>query len=218
MNQIIKKIVIFVKKFFKSEKEKRKNSIKKENDNNYYSPGSKCLIDKYPEYTIKDYYFALTNAEEICKKYFNKNELIMAEMFNFSLKYITKYLYFKSKIKQDPKEKNNDFEKRVIKMFYKEISEKMKLKIQNFYDDLYKIHDNNTQYSNYIHMEFQSLCKLRNYIFYEKKFIMNDLAQQLLLFPMKYLQIVINDYDEFSFPQKAMDLNYSFKIEYNINF
>ena len=141
--------------------------------------------------------------------------LIMAEMFNFSLKYIIKYLYLKSTINKDPKEKKQDFEKRVIKLFYEQISEKMKLKIQNFYDDLYKQYDNNIQYSNYIHMEFQSLCKLRNYIFYDKKFIINDLAQQLLLFPMKYLQIVINDYDEFSFPQKAMDLNYSFKIEYN---
>ena len=213
-----KKDCEFCEKIFKSEKEKRKKAIKKENDNNYYSTESKCLIDKYFEYTIKDYYFALTNAEEICKKNFSENELIMAEMFNFSLKYIIKYLYLKSTINKDPKEKKQDFEKRVIKLFYEQISEKMKLKIQNFYDDLYKQYDNNIQYSNYIHMEFQSLCKLRNYIFYDKKFIINDLAQQLLLFPMKYLQIVINDYDESSFPQKAMELNYSFKIEYNNNF
>ena len=47
---------------------------------------------------------------------------------------------------------------------------------------------------------------------------MNDLAKELLIFPMKYLNIIINDYDEFSFPQKNMNINYSFKIEYNNNF
>ena len=213
-----KKDCDFCENIFKLEKEKRKKALKKEKDNNFYSPGSKCLIDKFYEYTIKDYYFSLTNAKEICKNNLSEIELIMAEMFNFSLKYIIKYLCLKKETKKESKEDEITYEKRVIKLFYEKISGKMKSKIDNFYEDLYKKNFQNLQYSNYIHMEFQSLCKLRNYIFYDKKFIMYDLAQQLLLFPMKYLQIVINDYDEFSFPQKRMALNYSFKLEYNNNF
>ena len=213
-----KKDCDFCEKIFKKEKEKRKKALKEESTNNYYSPESKCLLDKYSDYTIKDYYFALTNGKEICKNYLSKNEFIMAEMFNFSLKYIIKYLYLKSNTKKQLKENDTTYEKRVIRLFYETVAGKMKNKISNFYEDLYNKNYINTQFSNYIHMEFQSLCKLRNYIFYEKKFIMSDLAQQLLIFPMKYLQIVINDYDDSSFPQKDMGLNYSFKLEFNNNF
>ena len=213
-----KKECDFCENIFKQENDKRMNALKKENDNSYYSSSSKCLIDKYSEYTMKDYFFSLTNAKEICEKNFSENEKIMAEMFNFSLKYVIKYLNLKSKTKKDEKEDDNDYEKRVIRLFYEKVSGKMKSKINNFYEDLFIKIDNNSEYTNYVHMEFQSLCKLRNYIFYEKKFIMSDLAQQLLLFPMKYLQIVINDYNEFSFPLKTMDLNYSFKLEYNNDF
>ena len=213
-----KKDCDFCENIFKRESEKKKIALKKENDNSYYSSGSKCLIDKYFEYTMKDYFFSLTNAKKICENNFSEDELIMAEMFNFSLKYIIKYLNLKSKTKKDEKENDKDYVKRVIRLFYEKVSAKMKSKIDYFYEDLFKKNDKNSEYSNYVHMEFQSLCMLRNYIFYEKKFIMSDLAQQLLLFPMKYLQIVINDYDAFSFPLRTMDLNYSFKLEYNNNF
>ena len=213
-----KKDCEFCEKIFKIEREKRKQALKNENNDNYYLSESKCLIDKYPDYTIKDYYFSLTNAKKICNNILSKDELIMAEIFNFSLKYIIKYLHLKREMKEKDKGTN---EKKIIRMFYDKISGKMKLKINNFYEDLYNKNykdnkDNN--YSNYIHMEFQSLCKLRNFIFYEKKFIMSDLAQQLLIFPMKYLQIAINDYKDSFFPLKEMGLNFSFKLEYNNNF
>ena len=96
----------------------------------------------------------------------------------------------------------------------------MKTKIDKFYEDLYKLDDYRQQFTNYVHLEFQSLCRLRSYIFYRNKFNINDLANQLLLFPMKYLQIVINDYDECYFPIKKYSEfnNYSFKINYNNNF
>lgn len=139
-------------------------------------------------------------------------------MFNYSLKHITKYLYLKKTTPKEPNESNENFVKRIIRLFYKKQAEKMKLKIHKFYEEIFKIHNKDKLYSNEKHMEFQSLCKLRSYIFYNNKFIMNDLAKELLIFPMKYLKIVINDYDEFSFPQINMNINYSFKIEYNNNF
>ena len=209
---------LFCENVFKKEKEKRKQELlEKSNNNIYISSESKCLIDKYYKYTTKDYYFALTDGKEIFQNILSKKELVMAEMFNFSLKYINKYLDLKN-VTEKNSDDDSTYEKRVIELFYKQISEKMKLKITNFYETLFKANNKDNQYSNYIHMEFQSLCKLRNYIFYEKKFIMNDLAQQLILFPMKYLHIVINDYDKSFFPQNTMGLNYSFKLEYNNDF
>ena len=209
---------LFCENIFKREKAKREEELLKNGKNNYYIVDSNCLIDQYPEYTIKDYYFALSDGKKIFQNNLNERELIMAEMFNFNLKYINKYMDLKNKTEQNLEENDDDYKKRVIQLFYKQISDKMKAKIGTFYETLFKTNNKDSQYSNYIHMEFQSLCKLRNYIFYEKKFIISDLAQQLLHFPMKYLQIVINDYDKSYFPQDAMELNYSFKLEYNNDF
>lgn len=90
----------------------------------------------------------------------------------------------------------------------------MENKINHFYELLYQKYYKD-QFSNYIQLEFQSLCNLRSYIFYEKKFNIYELTDKLLIFPMKYLQILINDYDESSFPLTKMDWNFTFKLEYN---
>ena len=210
----------FCEKVFKKERERRNKELQKENDNYSYTLGSKCLIDNYLEYTTKDYFFALTNGKGIFENIMSENELVMAEIFNYNLKYINKYLSLKSQTKKTQGEKESSFEKRVINLLYEEVSDKMKKNITQFYESFYIENKNkiDKQYINSTHLQFQSLCKLRNYIFYDKKFIIKDLAQQLLIFPMKYLQIVVNDYDGFSFPQKGMQLDYSFKLEYSNNF
>ena len=82
----------------------------------------------------------------------------------------------------------------------------------------YSRKETNKEIDSDIHLEFQSLCLLRNYIFYEKKFNIQELSNKLLIFPMKYLNIVINNYDESYFPISKMDFSYSFKLEYNNNF
>ena len=68
----------------------------------------------------------------LCENNFSEDELIMAEMFNFSLKYIIKYLNLKSKTKKDEKENDKDYVKRVIRLFYEKVSRKMKSKIDYF--------------------------------------------------------------------------------------
>ena len=209
---------LFCENIFKEEKAKREKNLLNKKKGDYFISNSSCLIDKYHEYTIKDYYFALANGKEIFKKKFLEDELIMAKMFNYNLKYINKYFDLKKETKKNSGEGDNDFIKRVIHLFYQLISDKMNSKIAVFYEELFKTNNKDKQYSNYVHMEFQSLCKLRNFIFYEKKFLITDLAQQLLLFPMKYLQIIINDYDKPYFPLDTVQSNYSFKLEYNSDF
>lgn len=209
---------IFCENIFKGEKAKREKDLLNKKNCDYFISNSSSLIDKYHEYTIKDYYFALANGKEIFEKDFKENELIMVKMFSYNLKYINKYIDLKNNTKKNSGESDNDFIKRVIQLFYEQVWEKMKSKIKAFYEELYKTNNKDKQYSNYVHMEFQSLCKLRNFIFYEKKFLITDLAQQLLLFPMKYLQIIINDYDKPYFPLDTVHSNYSFKLEYNNDF
>ena len=95
-------------------------------------------------------------------------------------------LIFSKMCKKNPK----NFEERIIGEFYEKQSNKMKDNLSKFYDKLH------TKYykEKFIHsslLEFQSLCNLRNYVFYEENFNINDLAEKLLIFPMKYLNIVI---------------------------
>ena len=148
---------LFCENIFKKEQEKREQELLKQSNsksNIYISSESKCLIDKYPKYTIKDYYFALLDGKEIFQNILSKNELVMAEMFNYNLKYLNKYLDLKNET-----EKNLDddetYEKKVIELFYKQTSEKMKIKISNFYEAMFKANNKDNQYSNYIQMEFQ---------------------------------------------------------------
>ena len=69
---------LFCENIFKKEQEKREQELLKQSNsksNIYISSESKCLIDKYPKYTIKDYYFALLDGKEIFQNILSKNEL-----------------------------------------------------------------------------------------------------------------------------------------------
>ena len=211
----------FCEEIFKKEKETRKIQIKKPNESHNFIIDSQCLLDKYINETIKDYYSSLVNGKVIFKNLLNEKEYYLAENFNFSLKYIMKYINFKNYAIKKDNESEELFQDRIISEFYEKEFNKMKGKINNFYEMLFnKLDDNHYKgkFTNYFHLEFQTLCKLRSYIFYKKKFNIFDLAYDLLYFPMKYLKIQINDYDEPCFPMQNMELNYSFKIEYNNNF
>ena len=209
----------FCEKIFTEEKNKRMEKIKAIVEyNNNFMMNSKCLLDnQFMRDTKKDYFSNLVNGQDTFKDSLNEQEYILAENFNFNLKYINKYLKFKSKIEKNANETDEMFGARIISAFYEKISNKMEDNLKNFFESLYRKYYED-KFTNYLILEFQSLCKLRSFIFYEKKFNIKDLADELLIFPMKYLKILINDYDEYSFPLKKMDLNFSFKLEYNNNF
>ena len=109
----------FCEKVFAEEKIKRTAQVKEKveyNNNNIID--SKCLLDNlYTSDAIKDYYANLVNGQEISKDILSEQEYILAENFNFNLKYIMKYLYFKS---EEKKFKPNDekFQERIINEFY----------------------------------------------------------------------------------------------------
>jgi len=172
---------------------------------------SKCLLDQiFSKKIQRDYYCSLVSGKEIYEKLLIEDEYIVAKDFNYSLKYILKYLYFK---KRQSNNGNNDINE-IIKEFYKKESDKMKIKIENFYSSL----PQNIMAKDIAALEFKSLCKLRNYIVNECKLEMKDLSSELYYFPMKYLNIVL-----FSFNDNYFSLNqdlsrYKYKIQYNNNF
>ena len=209
----------YCEKIFTEEKKRRMEKVQKKNEyNNNFIMDSKCLLDnEYINDTTKDYYSNLVNGQDTFKNSLSEQENILAENFNFNLKYINKYLKFKSKNEKKTNESDEMFEERIITEFYKIISNKMRDNLTKFYESLCRKYYED-KISNYMLFEFQSLCKLRSYIFYEKKFNINQMADELLIFPMKYLRILINNYDEYYFPLKKMEFNFSFKLEYNNNF
>ena len=220
----------FVENKLNEEKEEMKKQILKNQDKieNYNTIASKCLLDKFSDLTVKDYYIGLVDGKEIYEKIFkDEDEKSLAEKFNYNLKYIGKYLNLKSKTKRKEKEGEKEFINRVKEDFYMKESIKMANKIKTFYELVYNnnkfITNNNEdddnkykkEYSRPIFLEFNSLCKMRSYIFYEKKFFLDELAYQLVIFPMKYLRVVINNYEGDYFPLTDINKNHSFKLEFN---
>ena len=87
---------------------------------------SECHLDQNSIEVQKDYYCSLVSGKEIYKKLLNQDEYIIAKNFNYSLKYIIKYLNLKNKeISIDNKDKDP---KVLINKFYKIESDKMKKK------------------------------------------------------------------------------------------
>ena len=211
----------FIEEIFAQEKKKMNEDILNQDDNDFPDViTSECELDKYPELTQKDYYSSLVNGKALYEKIFkNEDEISLAKKFNFNLKFIEKYLYLKNNTNKKTNESEKEFINRVKNLFYKNESNKMRKKIRFFYEFLFNSNNMNNayqkEYNNSLHLEFQSLCKLRSYIFYEKKFPLDDLAKQLVIFPMKYLRIVINNYDKNFFPLMKDSKNRSFKIEYD---
>jgi hypothetical protein len=104
--------------------------------------------------------------------------------------------------------------KEIIKEFYKKESDKIKIKIENFYNSL----PQNIMKKDIGALEFKSLCKLRYYIVNECKLEMKDLSSELYYFPMKYLNIVLFPFNDNYFSLNQDLSKYKYKIQYNNNF
>ena len=109
----------FCEKIFIEEKKRRAEKIKEKIEyNNYSINDSKCFLDNiFINNTIKNYYSSLANGQEISKSILSAQEYNMAENFHFNLKYIIKYLNFKSQQKK-LNESDEKFEERIIGKFY----------------------------------------------------------------------------------------------------
>ena len=193
------------------------NKLKNENinkDEEKMIINSECHLDQNSIEVQKDYYCSLVSGKEIYKKLLNQDEYIIAKNFNYSLKYIIKYLNLKNKeISIDNKDKDP---KVLINKFYKIESDKMKKKINEFYVNIGKT--KGFDYIDIFNLEFKSLCKLRSYILENKKFQVQDLSNEIYYFPLKYLNIILYPFNTKDFSLNQDLTKYKFKIQYNNNF
>ena len=60
----------------------------------------------------------MVNGKQIYEKKLSKKELNMCENFNFSLKYIIKYLNLKNKAEKEKNENEEEFQDRIIFYIY----------------------------------------------------------------------------------------------------
>ena len=176
---------------------------------------SNCILDQIFSKTQRDYFCSLVSGKEIYKKLLeNNDEYIMAKNFNYSLKYITKYLNFK----RSEKTKGNEIISDIINKFYKKESEKMKMKIRDFFQEIGKNALDKSNCSNGFDLEFNSLCKLRFYIIEEYLLRLSELSNEIYYFPMKYLNISLFPLN-INYISLNKDLSeYKFRIQYNNNF
>ena len=177
---------------------------------------SNCMLDQIFSKTQRDYYCSLVTGKEIYKKLLkDEKEYSIAKNFNYSIKYITKYLCFKKK----EKENNENNIKKIIDKFYHTESEKMKKKIGEFYYEISKkTKKSNSENPSEFELEFKNLCKLRSYIIEDYRLHLTNLSKELYYFPMKYLNITLFPISTnyFSLNQDLSD--YRFNIQYNNNF
>ena len=161
---------------------------------------------EFENFVIKEYFSELSKSSLLLKE-FNKEEIECLNNFNYNLKYTTKYIKFK-------KDNENMAIEDIIKNFY-EIS---KFKIINKIDDFYLNSSENNNIMNFQLFEYQKLLELRNLIYDERLFSLNEIKMILPYFPMKYLQTQININWNKKFDCYNVPKNRKFKIQYVNNF
>ena len=167
----------------------------------------------YGEITKKVYINEIVSCRNLVNSNMNKNYLNCLEIFGYSLKY---YSLLLSKIKSTDKkdgESNDEFAKKVVKIFYAEMASKITCNLDNFYLSLYK---NNL---NYLDRKRESLGILYNSIYEEKVYSLKDMKDLLRTNPIKYLNIYIVGSESMTIPLDKLDISkYGFFFDFTNSF
>ena len=178
------------------------------------NPNSQIINSCYSEVTQKEYLNIFTNCSELFDKdlpQIYKNCII--KVFKGSLKYYQLLLNIKNKNKQNKNEKEEDYQKRIIKNFYKEMYNKFRNNILKSYKRFYYTYENVVLNQKII---LKSLINLRKDIYEEKRYTMFEITKKLEEIPIKYLDITL-DYYEYYRNANPFSVYY-FKIQYSNNF
>ena len=112
------------------------------------------------------------------------------KIFGYSLKYYQLFMDEINKGKKKNKDESKDnYEKRIVKLFYKNMSVKINQDIDYYYSNLL-----NKEKSDILCLqkyECKYLYELRNIIYNEKTFILGHICSVLKNFPYKYLNLYI---------------------------
>ena len=180
-------------------------------------PKSNLILDsEYSSVTKKVYISNLVSGKDFLKDIkLTQEEENLAKEFNYNLKYLDEYFTLKEQLKQNNKYKNDDILIReVTKSFYANKIKHFIEKIRKYYYLLFC--KKKYEPDNSFIIPYNNLCQMRNNIIEQKKFGIQELAENLEEYPMKYLNVVLifkEDIENFEFNDFLLFVK--FKIEYS---
>ena len=181
----------------------------------YYLSSCSLVNFSFESITQKEYLNNLTNCSKLINNNFWKNYINCLKAFNFSFKYYQLLLNEINQNEKDKNEKEEDFQKRIIKNFYFKIYEKISNSIKKGYQ-LYFYKNHKLFVSDDIISKF--LIKLRNDIYNENFYTIHNIKNKLEEIPLKYFSLIL-DYSKSNIPSKEKPFGtYYFKIKYSNNF
>ena len=150
---------------------------------------SACFLNnRYFDQTRKEYINYNSNCKKLITENIGKNSLYCIKAFNYSLKYYQLLMELKSENKKKEEEKDDEYEKRITKLFYSTIYNKIKDNV----DKSYKYMLNKKSSLEIVDLTLKYLITLRNYIYEERTFLINDIENLLNYFPAKYLNVFLS--------------------------
>ena len=93
---------------------------------------------------------------------------------------------------QNEKEKDDEYEKRISNLFYSNIFNRIKDNIKKSYKYIFKVESE----LELAKLTMKYLIILRNYIYEERIFLIDDMESLLYYFPVKYLNIFLSSIEE----------------------
>jgi len=156
---------------------------------NNSNQGSLCYLNsRHYKITRKEYLHYKSDCKKLIPSNIGKNYYNCIKSFNFSLKYFQLLMKEKIENPKNQEESDSDYEKRIVKSFYKKMFDKIKDNIEKSYK--YMLKEESAIESVDISMKY--LIELRNIIYEEKTFLITDIENTLNHFPIKYLDVYLS--------------------------
>ena len=197
-----------IDKINKSFNERIMNILYKKNSDSFF-----FLNSRYFDRTRKEYLNCNCNCKKLIPENIGRNYYYCIKAFNFSLKYYQLLMELKSKINQNEKETNDEYENRISKLFYSNMFERIKDNIKKGYKFMFK----EKSELELDKLTYKYLIIIRNYILEEKTFSIDDMENLLNHFPVKYLNVFLSSIEELNESQTNFGF-YNFFFTYSNKF
>ena len=172
---------------------------------------SLCFLNtRYCKLTRKEYLNFNSNCKKLIPENIEKNYRYCIKAFNYSLKYYHLFMILKSENEKKEEEKDDEYEKRIVKLFYS----KMYIRIRDNIVKSFKYILKKESSLELIQLILKYLIMLRNYIYEERTFLIDEIEDKLHYFPVKYLNVFLSYIEEFNKNQIDFEL-YNFFFTYS---
>ena len=197
-----------IDKINKSFNERIINIVREKNSDSF------CFLNsRYFDRTRKEYLNCNSNCKKLISENIGRNYYYCIKAFNFSLKYYQLLMELKSKNNQNENEKDDEYEKRISNLFYSKMFDRIKDNIKKSYKYILK-EESELELAK---LTMKYLIILRNYIYEEETFLIDDMENLLNHFPVKYLNVFLSSIEELNESQINFGF-YNFFFTYSNKF